>query len=227
MSNEGHPPAQLEGVAVRFGHRVVLRHVDLVAHTGQVTVLVGPAGAGKTTLLRVLTGRLKPRAGIARLFGLDPRDTAARARLGIMLQAAALPGKLSVAEVVALHSGYFASPRPIRETLRIAGVTPLVDRPIATLSSSERRRVEYAVAISGHPDLLVLDAPDSEMDDESQLLFRCAVRREADNGTAVIIATRNRGGAAAIADRIVEVTGDGLTDVTTDRIVCPATGPGR
>ncbi|WP_174298593.1 ATP-binding cassette domain-containing protein, partial [Sphingomonas bacterium] len=83
--------ATLAAASKRLGGKPVLDRLDLAIRAGEVTALLGPNGAGKTTAVGLLTGRLRPDAGEARLFGLDPSRPAARARMGVMLQAAGLP----------------------------------------------------------------------------------------------------------------------------------------
>ncbi|HYE87028.1 MAG TPA: ATP-binding cassette domain-containing protein, partial [Vicinamibacterales bacterium] len=64
--------AELVSVSKRLGQTEVLRDLDLAIGAGEVTALLGPNGAGKTTAVGLLTGRLQPDRGTARLFGLDP-----------------------------------------------------------------------------------------------------------------------------------------------------------
>src|SRR4051812_47847224 len=92
--------AALVGVSKMVGGNAVLAGLDLQVKAGEVTALLGPNGAGKTTSVSLLTGRLRPDAGKAVLFGLDPIRPAARARMGVMLQAAGLPDVLTIREVV-------------------------------------------------------------------------------------------------------------------------------
>lgn len=141
------PPACLSAVTKRLVGKTVLCDFSLTLGAGEVTALLGPNGAGKTTGIGLLTGRLRPDAGQARLFGLDPARAAARARMGVMLQAAGLPDAMTVAELVTLQSGYYRRPRPVAETLALAGLSDLAHRRCAALSGGQARRVQYALAI--------------------------------------------------------------------------------
>ena len=139
--------ATLEGASKRYGALTALEPTDLAIGAGEVLALLGPNGAGKTTALRVLAGRLSPNAGRARLFGQDPRDWQARRRIGVMLQEAKLPETLRVAELIRLQSGYYAAPRPLAETLELAGLVDIAQRRYAQLSGGQQRRVQFALAI--------------------------------------------------------------------------------
>lgn len=195
--------ARLSGVSKRLGGRAVLDRLDLTIRAGEVTALLGPNGAGKTTSVALLTGRLAPDAGTAQLFGLDPRRPAARRRLGVMLQSAGLPDVLTIRELVTLHAGYYPDPRPIDEVLALAGIADLADRRCGALSGGQARRVQYALAICGRADLLVLDEPTAAMDRGSARTLWGTVRALADDGAAVLLTSHDLAEADALADRVL------------------------
>lgn len=197
---------ELQNASKRLGGRAVLDGLDLVVRPRGVTALLGANGVGKTTAIGLLTGRLVADAGTARVFGIDPRQAAARARMGVMLQAAGLPETLTVGELVRLQSGYYAAPRPVAETLGSAGLSDLADRRCGALSGGQARRVQYALAICGKPDLLVLDEPTVGMDREARLALWDTVREMADAGAAVLLTTHALDEADALADRILVLT---------------------
>ena len=197
--------AQLRGVTKYYGKQRVLDRISLDVRAGEVTALLGPNGAGKTTCVGIITGRLAAASGDALLFGLDPKRPAARARMGVVLQSAGLPDMLSVGELVALQSGYYRRPREIDETLVLAGLDGLEDRRAGKLSGGQQRRLHYALAICGRPDLLVLDEPTTGLDHEARRRLWKTVREEADSGTAVLLTTHYLEEADALADRIVVI----------------------
>lgn len=203
MSGDLSDVARLTCVSKRLGGRSVVAELDLGIRAGEVTALLGPNGAGKTTCVSLLTGRIAPDAGTADLFGLDPRRPAARRRLGVMLQSAGLPDVLTIAELLTLQSGYYPDPLPLDETLALAGLTDLVDRRCAALSGGQARRVHYALAICGRPDLLVLDEPTAAMDRASARVLWGTVRALANDGAAVLLTSHDLAEADALADRIV------------------------
>ena len=195
--------ASLTGVSKSLGGKPVLRELSLSINVGEVTALLGPNGAGKSTTVSLLIGRLQPDAGEVALYGLKPDRPAARARLGVMLQAAGLPDVMTVAELVTLQSGYYRDPRPLGETLALAGLEDLAHRPCGTLSGGQARRVQYALAICGRPDLLVLDEPTAAMDRASARALWSTVRDAAADGAAVLMTTHDLAEADALADRVV------------------------
>lgn len=203
MNDDFAAVARLSTVSKRLGGRTVLDGLDLSIRAGEVTALLGPNGAGKTTSVALLTGRLAPDAGTASLFGLDPRRPAARRRLGVMLQSAGLPDVLTIRELVTVHAGYYPDPRPLEETLALAGITDLADRRCGQLSGGQARRVQYALAICGRADLLVLDEPTAAMDRGSARTLWGTVRDLADDGAAVLLTSHDLAEADALADRVL------------------------
>lgn len=199
--------ARLEGVAKSYSGRAVLRGFDLGLEVGAVVALLGPNGAGKSTVAGLITGRLAADAGEVRLFDRDPRDPEARARMGVMLQAAGLPDTLTVAEVVDLHAGYYRRRLKTKDILAQAGLAELAQRRCDRLSGGEKRRVHFALAIAGSPDFLVLDEPTTGFDAEARRSLWRLVREKADEGAAVLLATHYMDEADALADRIVVVAG--------------------
>ena len=199
--------ASLDSTSKAYGAHQVLEAFDFALEAGSVTALLGPNGAGKSTVAGLLTGRLRADSGRVSLFGRDPSDQLARARMGIMLQAGGLPETLTVAEAVDLQAGYFARRLPTAAVLEQAGLTALAGRRCDRLSGGEARKVQFAMAIAGAPDLLVLDEPTTGFDPESRRAMWDVVRGKADLGTAVLLATHHMDEAEALADRIVVIAG--------------------
>ena len=130
--------------------------------------------------------------------------------MGIMLQAGGLPETLTVAEAVDLHAGYFARRLPTAAVLEQAGLAALANRRCDRLSGGEARKVQFAMAIAGAPDLLVLDEPTTGFDPEARRAIWDVVRAKADAGAAVLLATHHMDEAEALADRIVVIANGGI-----------------
>ncbi|ATC32334.1 ABC transporter ATP-binding protein [Caulobacter vibrioides] len=223
-SKSTEPPiAILNKVHKRRGATLALNGLDLAIRPGQCVALLGPNGAGKSTSVALLTGRLRPDAGEAFLFGGDPRALASRGRMGVMLQSAGLPDTLSVREQIELFRGYYRKPRPLDEVVRLAGLEGLESRRCGALSGGQQRRVQFALAIAGRPDFLVLDEPTTGMDIDARRGLWSAVRAEIARGAAVLLTTHHLDEAEALADRIVvidhgQVIADGTPEAIKSRV---------
>jgi ABC-2 type transport system ATP-binding protein len=86
-----------------------------------------------------------------------------------------------------------------------AGLQGLERRRCTALSGGEQRRLQFALAISGRPDFLVLDEPSAGMDVESRRAIWAAVRAEVARGAAILLTTHQLDEAEALADRIVVI----------------------
>jgi ABC-type branched-subunit amino acid transport system ATPase component len=187
------PGLDLAHITVRYGGHVALNDVSLTAPVGRITGLIGPNGAGKTTLFNVASGLVRPAAGTLQLHGADlsALDPAARARqgLGRTFQKMELFDSLTVRENVSLgREAALAGRRPWRhlaetgteqrsrgeaaeQALRLAGIADLAGRPVAALSTGQRRLVELARCLAGQFDVLLLDEPSSGLDGAETVRF--------------------------------------------------------
>src|SRR5436305_11746255 len=95
---------EVRNLCKRYGDRLVVDHVDVDVHEGEIVGLLGRNGAGKTTTVECISGLRQPDDGTVRVFGLDPRADAAtlRSLVGSQLQDSALPDRLRVAEAIEL-----------------------------------------------------------------------------------------------------------------------------
>jgi ABC-2 type transport system ATP-binding protein len=194
--------ARLAGVSRRFGGVLALDGIDLDVRAGELLALLGPNGAGKSTAIALLLGLLRPDRGEARLFGLAPHSLAARRRVGVMLQSAAMPETLEVGELLAQTRSYYPDPLDAGDCARIAGIADLIGRRYGKLSGGQQRRVQFALAIAGRPRLLFLDEPTVGLDIEARQAMWATIRRFVRDGSAVLLTTHYLEEAEALADRV-------------------------
>jgi ABC-2 type transport system ATP-binding protein len=195
--------AELCGVTKRFGAVVALDGVDLAVGEGAVLALLGPNGAGKSTAISVLAGLRVPDAGRARLYGLDPRQTRARRRLGVAPQETAFPPTLRTRELVELVRAHYPAPCSFAGLADRFALGPLLTRQLGGLSTGERRRVAVALAFAGAPDLIVLDEPTTGLDSAARRLVWEAVRAHASGDGTVLLSTHHLEEAEALARDVV------------------------
>lgn len=195
--------ASLQGVHKRYGKVVALDGIDLSLHAGQVVSLLGANGAGKTTAIALLLGLLVPDKGEASLFGQSPQRLQARRRIGVMLQSAGIPENSKVIELLELTRSYYADPRSVADCAALAGLDGLLHRHYGKLSGGQQRRVQFALAVCGNPDLLFLDEPTTGLDIEARQTLWRAIRELVAGGASVLLTTHYLEEAEALADRVV------------------------
>jgi len=211
--------AGLMGVSKRYGASVALDRVSLGLERGKVTALLGPNGAGKSTTVALLLGLAGADEGRVELFGQSPQVLAARRRIGVMLQSAGLVETLRVRELVQLTSSYYSRPRAISEVAEMAGIGGLLGKPYGALSGGQQRRVQFALAICGRPELLFLDEPTTGLDIEAREALWAVVRELVAEGCAVLLTTHYLEEAEALAHRVaVLMHGRIVAEGTVDEI---------
>jgi energy-coupling factor transport system ATP-binding protein len=208
-------------LVVRYGETVALRGVDLRVDAGEVVALMGRNGAGKSTLLTSLVGMSRPSAGTVTVGGahphlLKPRDLVRH--VGLVPQE---PGDLLYADTVrdecaqADQDAGATAGTALELLARFApGIDP--DRHPRDLSEGQRLSLALAVVLVGRPPLVLLDEPTRGLDYTGKAALVVTLRRLADEGHAVVLATHDVELAAALADRTVvlaggEVVSDGPT----------------
>ncbi|HEX6901178.1 MAG TPA: ABC transporter ATP-binding protein [Thermoanaerobaculia bacterium] len=204
--DDGRPVAELRRAVKKYGAVTALDGVDFQVRPGEVVALLGPNGAGKTTAVQLLLGLLRPSTGEATLFGLDPRDTAARVRTGAMLQVSKVPETLKVREHVDLVSSYYPRPLPRREVLDLAGLGGVENRLFGKLSGGQQQRLLFALALCGNPQMLFLDEPTVGLDVEARRALWTVIEGKAGEGRSVLLTTHYLEEADALADRIVLIS---------------------
>lgn len=222
----GHLAIENATVQLAGTERPQLRALNLKLEPGQTLGVIGPSGSGKTTLARLAAGALEPTAGVVRLDGADyqTRESDDLARfIGYMPQSPGLfPG--SIKDNISRfqrHTGEPAERIDARAVAaaQLAGAHDMVLRlpdgydtelgPMgAGLSAGQAQRIALARALYGDPVLLVLDEPNSNLDQEGETALMNAILASAQRGAAVIVIA-HRAGVLARVDRLV-VLRDGV-----------------
>ena len=158
---------QIDGLTVRFGGVVPLDQMTIDFEAGTCG-LIGPNGAGKTTFFNVLSGFVRPIAGVVRAFGDDLLAMAdfRRARWGLRrtFQTEQAIANLPVYENVLLILEHTEGDRSRRRqqvnaAIEFVGLGDAAQREVGTLGAAQRRLVEVARAVVGAPRLVLLDEP--------------------------------------------------------------------
>jgi putative ABC transport system ATP-binding protein len=196
------------------GAVAALRDVDATIEQGRLTVVAGPSGSGKSSLLRVLAGLQRPRAGSVVVGGEDlarlragARRRLRRSAMGIVLQNPAdnLVEYLRAHEQVQLSARLRrVDPSEAPELLAAVGVGDRASSYPHELSGGEQQRVAFAAAAIGPPLLLLADEPTAQLDADAGATLVAALRRLADRGVTLVVASHDAAVVAA-ADQVVHL----------------------
>jgi len=194
---------EITGLEKRFGSLEVLRGVDLVVASGQVTALVGPNGSGKTTLIKTLLGLVRPDAGRLTIDGhLLNGDCGYRDRIGYMPQMPRFPENLSGREVMTLLESLRGVGARDRTLLDALSLEAQLDKPLRTVSGGNRQRINAALAFLFAPATLILDEPTAGLDPAASALLKDHIRAARDAGRTIIVTSHVMGELEELADDV-------------------------
>jgi len=188
----------------RYGAVEAVRGIDFAVARGEVFGLLGPNGAGKTTTVEILEGYRHRTTGDVRVLGFDPahRPRALRERMGIVLQSTGLYRHISVREAVVHWAGFYPRPRDPDEVIALAGLTAAQGTRVRALSGGQLRRLDFALALVGDPELVFLDEPTTGFDPAARRNAWEVIRSLRALGKTVLLTTHYLDEAAALADRV-------------------------
>ena len=203
--------ASVRGADKHFGSTHALRDVNLDIRSGEVLALLGQNGAGKSTLIKVLAGVYRLDRGTAEIDGHPVGTTAAAEQVSFVHQDLALVAGLSVAENIALGTGYPRHSRLIawrsawdraRRALDLVGSSLDPRARVADLSRTDKSMVAIARALAVDVKVLVLDEPTASLPvDETHRLFS-VLRSLRANGLALVYVSHRLDEVFEIADRV-------------------------
>jgi len=183
------------GVCKRFGPQRVVQSVSLSIGIGEVVLLLGANGAGKSTLLRILAGLVRADSGdVIRAQG---------SRIGFASHHTFLYSKLSVRENMGLYAALLGSEAAEQnELLNRWHLSSFAQTPINQLSKGTQAKVSLVRALLGKPEILLLDEPSSNLDEQSVDVLLDEVRSQQARGLC-IIATHDVARLKQIATRVI------------------------
>jgi ABC-2 type transport system ATP-binding protein len=211
-------PADSEGLAVEVRDLVkrypkspvnAVDGVSFAAAAGEVFGLLGPNGAGKTTTVGMLTTRVRPNGGTARIGGVDVvRDPVrARAQLAVVPQHSNLDRSISIRDNLIFHAAYHGVPAREREERadelldQFGLLARAKDKP-DFFSGGQSQRVMIARALMHAPRVLFLDEPSTGLDPAARLFVWDRLRDLRDSNVTLILTTHDMDEAALLADRV-------------------------
>jgi ABC-2 type transport system ATP-binding protein len=203
-SASAEPVITVRSLVKRYNSHQAVAGIDLEVRRGEIFAFLGPNGAGKTTTVEILEGFRQRTAGEVSVLGQDPAvaDGAWRDRVGVVLQESEPEPGLSVRECLAMYAGFYRAPRGIDETIALVGLTAKAEALGTRLSGGQRRRLDFALALIGDPELIFLDEPTTGFDPSARRAAWEVIAGLRTLGKTVFLTTHYMDEAEYLADRI-------------------------
>jgi ABC-2 type transport system ATP-binding protein len=187
---------RLEGLKKSFGSHHAVAGVDLEVRAGEIFGFLGPNGAGKTTTVKLMTGLLRPSAGVILINGLDisVRPIEAKRQMGLVPDEPFVYPKLTGAEYLRFIGELYGVSlddmrRRVPELLEMFELAPWGGELLESYSHGMRQKLVLAGILLHDPKVLVLDEPMVGLDPKSARLVKDIFRTLAQRGTAIFMCT--------------------------------------
>ena len=206
---------KIQGLTKSFGSRQALRGVDLDIESGKSVVIFGPNGAGKTTLIKILATVMNPTSGTILVNGVDLKKDASeiRRRIGLVTHQTLLYGNLSGYENLEFYGRMFDVPDRqvrIREVISLVGMTARQHDRVATLSRGMQQRFSIARALLHKPSIVLMDEPETGLDQEAIPVLWNAMPDETGIKRTVVLVTHSLERGLELGERLIIMNRGGI-----------------
>ena len=198
------PAIEVHDLHKRYGEFEAVRGIDIDVRRGEVFGLLGPNGAGKTTTVEILEGYRERSGGEVSVLGHDPADRsiALRRRIGIVLQSGGIYSPHHPPRGPSHWASFYPAPRDVEEVLGLVGLQEKANERSRKLSGGQLRRLDFALALVGDPELIFLDEPTTGFDPEARRTAWETIRSLRALGKTILLTTHYLDEAQALADRV-------------------------
>src|SRR5512132_3929881 len=209
-----------------------VKQIGFQVATGEVFGLLGPNGAGKSTTIGMLTTTIAPTSGSARVAGFDVarEPLAARRVSSVVFQDPVVDRALTGRRNLDSHARLWrvdpgAARSRISELAQTLGLAELLDRPVASYSGGERRRLEIARALVSQPEVLFLDEPSVGLDPRMRHELLEAIGRLRDRTQiTILLTTHYLDEAERLCDRIAIIHAGQIVALETPSVLLAGLG---
>ena len=210
---------EVSGLVKRYGDLVAVDGVSFAVENGEVFGMLGPNGAGKTTTLEIIEGLRTADQGSVRVLGTDVRahPAAVKERIGVQLQATALPEFTTVREAVELFSALYRHSRPTAEVMEEFNLEEKAGSYTNKLSGGQMQRLSIALALVNDPDVVFLDEPTTGLDPQARLNIWEVVEGIRRRRKTVVLTTHYMEEAERLCDRVAVIDRGRIVALDTPR----------
>ncbi|GAC1401230.1 MAG: ABC transporter ATP-binding protein [Ktedonobacteraceae bacterium] len=198
----------ISGLKKAYALKPILRGIDLTVQRGECVAILGANGTGKTTVLRILAGLTKPSAGIILVEGFDMlKDAQAiRQRVGFVAHQPYLYEELTALENLLFFGRMYTVEHTKERALQLmqrVGLEKRIHERVNTFSRGQVQRLAWARALLHTPHLLLLDEPDTGLDQEGYALIDTLLQEHTERGGTTLFTTHQLDRALSLSTYIV------------------------
>ena len=180
---------EIKNLEKSFKKQPVLKNISLSIPENCVYGLLGPNGAGKSTLLKMITGLMRPDSGQI-VFQGHPWSRKDLKKIGGLIETPPIYENLSAWENLKVRALILGETEErIKEVLEIVDLTDTGKKPSGKFSLGMKQRLGIAMALLGHPKLLILDEPVNGLDPLGIQELRHLIRSFPDQGITVVVSS--------------------------------------
>ena len=201
-----HNAIVAEELTYWYGELVAVDHISFNVAEGEILGFLGPNGAGKTTAIKMLTVLLRPKAGKARLLGMDIAKNVEKVQgdIGVCFEETNLYEQMSAIENLKLFARLFGIRLfDANALLRRVGLAGREKDRVETYSKGMKQRLMVARSLVNRPRVLFLDEPTAGLDPTSSEAIRNIILEERERGATVFLTTHDMLEADKLSDRVV------------------------
>lgn len=195
----------LENVSVRYGEQLACNSVSFSIAPGELFALVGPNGAGKSSLVKAVTSHINSYDGGVSICGEPAGSQAAKKKLGLAPQKAALFDNLTAQENVLAFMALWGVNKNLSRAQQVIadfGLDPSDRRMVSQYSGGMKQRLNIAIALAHEPRLLILDEPNASLDPDGVSIVNEVIQSLLLEKLAVLLVTHDLQQAQTLATTV-------------------------
>jgi ABC-type multidrug transport system ATPase subunit len=199
-----------EKLSAGYGSKIVINNLNFAIPKGKLTAILGQSGCGKTTLIKVLSGQKLPSKGSIKIDSINKINYAEwiKMHLAFVPQHDVVHPELTVMQCLDYAAELRVGDKSkiqkslVAKILRDTGLDDYSNQKISDLSGGQRKRVNIAVELLGHPDILLLDEPTTGLDYATEKQIIAELHQLSCQGKTVVFVTHSLS-TIEIADHVI------------------------
>lgn len=197
-------PVVVRNLRKRYGTVTAVADVSFEVRRGEVYGLLGPNGAGKTTSVEIVEGLRARDGGEVLVCGFDPANAPdeVKQRIGVAMQATALPDKIEAREALKLFGSFYQQQADVDQLLRMVSLEEKATSRFETLSGGQQQRLAIALALVNDPEVIILDEPTTGLDPQARRELHGVIDTLRQAGKTIILTTHYIEEAEKLCDRV-------------------------